>query len=98
MLQCLQSHHLKINLDKCIFGNTKVYYLGFILTPGEIKPGTNKLKAIQDAKPPTDVKMIRSFIELCIFFRTHIKDFARVAAPLYKLTRKDSDYKGGTFP
>ena len=29
---------------------------------------------------------------------THIKDFARVAAPLYKLTRKDSDYKGGTLP
>ena len=98
VLQCLQSHKLKINLDKCIFGNTKVDYLGFVLTPDGIKPGTNKLKAIQDAKPPTDVKMIRSFIGLCNFFRTHIKDFARVAAPLYKLTRKDSDDKGGTLP
>ena len=58
VLQCLQSHHLKINLDKCIFGNTKVDYLGFVLTPDGIKPGTNKLKAILDAKPPTDIKMI----------------------------------------
>jgi hypothetical protein len=35
-----------------------VSYLGFTLTPAGIKPGKNKLKAIKDAKPPTDVKTI----------------------------------------
>jgi hypothetical protein len=42
--------------------------------------------------------MIRSFVGLCNFFRTHIKDFAVIAAPLFKLTRKDSGYKGGPLP
>jgi hypothetical protein len=32
---------------------------------------------------------------LCNFFQTHIKDFAIIAAPLFKVTRKDSGYKNG---
>jgi len=98
VLQRLHSHNLKINLDKCFFGNKEVSSLGFTLTPEGIKPGKNKLKAIKDAKPPTDVKMIRSFVGLCNFFRTHIKNFAIIAAPLFKLTCKDSGYKGGPLP
>ncbi len=96
VLQRLQQNHLKINLDKCIFGNKEVSYLGFTLMPEGIKPGKNKLKAIETAEIPTDIKTIRSFVGLCNFFRTHIKNFAIVAAPLFKLTRKDSGYKGET--
>jgi hypothetical protein len=98
VLARLHKNHLKINLEKCVFGNKEVSYLGFTLTPEGIKPGKNKLKAIHDAKPPTDVKTIRSFVGLCNFFRTHIKDFALIAAPLFKLTRKDSGYKSGPLP
>jgi hypothetical protein len=68
------------------------------LTPDGIKPGKNKLKAIKDAKPPTDIETICSFVGLCNFFRTHIKEFALIAAPLFKLTRKDSGYKSGPLP
>jgi len=75
-----------------------VSYLGFTLTPEGIKPGKNKLKVIKDAKPPTDVKTICSFVGLCNFFRTHIIFFAIIAAPLFRLTRKDSGYKGGPLP
>jgi hypothetical protein len=98
VLQCLHSHNLKINLEKCFFGNQEVSYLGFTLTPDGIKPGKNKLKAIKDEKPPTDVKTISSFVGLCNFFCTHIKNFAIIAAPLFRLTRKDSGYKGGPLP
>ncbi len=73
-------------------------YLGFTLTPDGIKPGKSKLKAIKDAKPPTNIKTIRSFVGLCNFFRTHIKDFALITNPLFKLTRKDSGYKSGLLP
>jgi len=98
VLARLHKNHLKINLEKCVFGNKEVSYLGFTLTPDGIKPGKNKLKAIKDARLPTDIKTIRSFVGLCNFFRTHIKDFALIAAPLFKLTRKDSSYKSGPLP
>jgi len=94
----LHKNHLKVNLEKCVFGNQEVSYLGFTLTPEGIKPGKNKLQAIKDAKPPTTIKMVRSFVGLCNFFRTHIKDFATIVAPLFKVTRKDSGYKSGPLP
>jgi hypothetical protein len=33
VLEHLQQHNLKINLDKCFFRNREVSYLGFTLTP-----------------------------------------------------------------
>jgi hypothetical protein len=98
VLERLHNHNLKINLDNCFFSNKEVSYLGFTLTLEGIKLGKNKLKAIKDAKPPTDVKTIHSFVSLCNFFRTHIKNFAIIVAPLFKLTCKDSGCKGGSLP
>jgi hypothetical protein len=98
VFKSLHQNHLKVNLEKCVFGNREVSYLGFMLTPEGIKPGRNKLQAIRDAQSPTNVKMVRSFVWLCNFFRTHIKDFAIIAAPLFKVTRKHTGYKNGPLP
>ena len=95
VLMRLHQHHLKINLDKCLFGDQQVSYLGFTLTPEGIKPGKAKLKTIKQVTPPDDVKGIRSFMGLCNFFQHHIQDFAILAAPLFKLTRQDSEYQSG---
>ena len=54
----LIANGLKINLEKCVFGNNEVSYLGFTLTPNGISPGKDKLKCIRDASPPTDIKMV----------------------------------------
>jgi hypothetical protein len=82
VLQCLQQNSLKINLDICFFGNKEVSYLGFTLTPDGIKPGKRKFRAIKDAKRPTDVKTIWSFVGLCNFF--HTKDSGYKGGPLPK--------------
>jgi hypothetical protein len=50
---------------------------------------------IKQATPPDDVKGIRSFMGLCNFFRHHLQDFSIIAAPLFKLTRQDSEYQSG---
>ena len=68
VLMRLHHHHLKINLDKCLFGDKQFSHLGFTLTPEGIEPGEAKLKAIRNAGPPNDIKEIRSFMGLCNFF------------------------------
>ena len=98
VLMRLHQHHLKINLDKCLFGDRQVSYLGFTLTPDGIKPGEAKLKAIKLATEPGDVKAIRSFVGLCNFFWNHIQGFVITAAPLFKLTQQDSGYLSGPLP
>jgi hypothetical protein len=90
VLMRLHQHHQKNNLDKCFFGDKKVSYSGFTLTPEGITPGEAKLRAIKNAGLPSDIKEIQSFMGLCNFFRNHI-----TAAPLFKLTRQDSGYLSG---
>ena len=94
----LKSHNLKANLKKCVFGSDNVSYLGFRLTPDGIKPGLDKLKVIEKASPPQNVHEVRQFLGLCNFFRTHVRNFAQITAPLTALTRKDTGWKGGEMP
>jgi hypothetical protein len=55
VLQCLVQHNNKINLQKCVFGSKEVSYLDFRLTEEGIKPGTDKLKAVKNAPPTSNV-------------------------------------------
>ncbi len=64
----LIAHNLKVKLQKCVFGSNHVQYLGFLLSEYGIRPGTDKLKAVQLAAPPSSVKEVRQFLGLCNFF------------------------------
>ena len=85
VLQQLDRNHLKINLAKYFFRNTKVAYLGFVLTPKGIRPVCEKLQMLCNMLPPTNVHQVWQFIGLCNFFRKHIKDFAWISQPLHWL-------------
>ena len=98
LFQWLVQNGIKVNLDKCVFGNKNVSYLGFRLTEKGIIPGSDKLKAIRDVAPPSNVHEVRQFLGLCNFFRNHVKSFAQISAPLTALTRKDNEWKAGPLP
>ena len=42
---------------------------------------------------PTDVTGIRSFFGMCSYYRTYIKDFARLCHPMYNLTKNGAVFK-----
>lgn len=44
-------------------------------------------------KPPTKVKEVRRFIDMCVSYRKHIQNFAKIAAPLTNLTRSNVEFK-----
>ena len=91
----LRKTGLKVNLKKCHFGSNNVSYLGFRLTPKGILPGTDKLQAVRDTEPPKNVHQVRSFLGLCNFFRSHVRNFSFISNPLNQLTRKDCAWRGG---
>ena len=94
----LRAAGLKVNLTKCEFEATNVNYLGYRLTPEGILPGLDKLKAVRDSKMPTTVQEVRQFMGLCNFFRSHVRNFATIGAPLNKLTYKEANWKDGILP
>jgi hypothetical protein len=94
----LRKANLKLNLKKCHFGSTNDTYLGFRLTPQGILPDSDKLAAVKNARPPTNVHQIGQFLGLANFFRTHIRNFSAISSPLNVLTRKDTRWRGGPLP
>ena len=98
IFQRLVQNGIKVNLDKCVFGNKNVSYLGFRLTEKGIIPGSDKLKAIQDVAPPSNVHEVQQFLGLCNFFRNHVKNFAQISATLTALTCKDCEWKARHLP
>jgi hypothetical protein len=90
--------NLRLNPKKCVFGSDSVEYLGHTLSGDRVRPWQDKAKAMQTAQLPRSVKELRSFCGLANYFRSYIVQFAIKAAPLFKLTRQDSKWKGGELP
>jgi hypothetical protein len=82
-------------LAKCKFGSTNVSNLGYRLTPLGILPRADKLKAVLNSEPPKNVHIVRQFMGLCNFFRSHVQNFAPIGSPLHKLTSIETRWKGG---
>jgi hypothetical protein len=78
----IQQHGLKINLPKSTFCLREVEYLGFKINQEGAQPGTDQLKVITATQPPQDVVEVKQFLGLCNFYRSHIRNFAQLTAPL----------------
>jgi len=52
----------------------------------------SKIKAINEWTACRDVSKVHAFMGLSGYYRRFIKDFSTIAAPLYNLTRKESEF------
>jgi hypothetical protein len=69
--------NLSVQLQNCVFGSTHVHNVGFLLSKDGIQTGTDKLKAVQLAAPPTSITKVCQFLGLCKSFRTHVRHFTQ---------------------
>ena len=79
---------LKLKPKKCHFGQTKVKYLGHVISKEGIRPDPEKISAIKEYPAPRSVKEVRAFLGLANYYRKFVKDFAKIAVPLHDLTKK----------
>ncbi|CAH2108922.1 unnamed protein product [Euphydryas editha] len=91
----LRQFNLKANRDKCVFAREKVTYLGHVITTQGIEPDPEKVQAIMDMKPPTNLKELRTFLQTCAWFRKFIPKFSEVARPLTDLMKKNRPWNWG---
>lgn len=59
----------KISLDKCIFCQTKVKYVGHIVLADGVATDPSKVDAVMTWPWPTDLKTLRSFLDFCGYYR-----------------------------
>ncbi|GBG91038.1 hypothetical protein CBR_g51771 [Chara braunii] len=82
----LRQHKFKINSEKCEFGPTRVLYLGHEISAEGLKPDDAKVASIRDWPRPQSVTEMRSFLGMTGYYRTFVKNYSIVAAPLTDLT------------
>jgi hypothetical protein len=80
---------MKIHPKKCEFVVTSIVYLRHRILPNGIMAHWAKVISILEMPNPTDVHTLRSFIELCNYYKIYVQDFSSIAHPLYALLKKD---------
>uniref|UniRef100_A0A8C5PKT4 Gypsy retrotransposon integrase-like protein 1 n=1 Tax=Leptobrachium leishanense TaxID=445787 RepID=A0A8C5PKT4_9ANUR len=89
VLRRLQEQRLYAKAEKCIFDTDKVEFLGFIISPGNIRMDPSKTEAVATWPVPANKKGVQSFIGFCNFYRKFIRNFSTIIRPLTRLTKQD---------
>ena len=90
VLSRLREVGLKLNPKKCHFMCNQVTYLGHTIIPNGLKPNTDHLLAVKNFPVLKNVKSLKQFLNLSSFYRWFVHNFAKIAEPLHRLTRKDT--------
>ena len=84
----METTELRLKQHKCAFLLPAVEYLGHKISAEGIQPTEEKVRAIKEAPPPTNVTKLRSFLGLVNYYGKFLPNLASVLAPLYSLLQK----------
>ena len=71
----------------------EVEFLGVVIGPKGVEMQKEKVEGVLSWPAPKNVKKVQKFLGLANYYRRFIKNFARIAAPLHVLVRKEQKWK-----
>jgi len=89
VLRRLEENNLFVKLEKCKRKVRKVEFLGVVIGPKGVEMQKEKVKGVLNWLVPRNIKEVQKFLGLTNYYRRFIKNFARIAAPLHVLVRKE---------
>ena len=90
VLQRFMEAGLTLKMSKCKFFASQLEFLGHVVSGEGIRPSPKKVQAIQEVKPPSNITELRGFLGMTGWFRKFIQNYARIALPLTRLTKKEN--------
>ena len=88
----IENENLRLKASKCKFLQLETEFLGFTVSSEGVKPNPVKLQVIKDYPIPKSARDVKSFLGLVSYFRRSVKDFSKIANPLYSLTKADTKF------
>jgi RNase H-like domain found in reverse transcriptase/Reverse transcriptase (RNA-dependent DNA polymerase) len=96
VLARLRENDLHLNLDKCVFEQPHIDFLGVRVRDGEIRMDQSKVERVKDWPRPRNVREVRRFLGFTGYYRYFIKDYSRLARPLLDLTKQATPWNWGS--
>ena len=97
LLQFLSDKGLLCRLEKYLFAQPYVEYLGHQLSSWRVAKSPEVARdAVQKMPAPTTVSSLRSFLGSVQFYRKFLPNLSTHLEPLYRLTKKNSQWIWGT--
>lgn len=88
VLKRLKKAGLRLHRNKCVFLQEQVEYLGHRINAEGLHPVQSKVRAIEEAPPPTTVTELKAFLGLLNYYNKFLPNLATRLAPLHQLLRK----------
>ena len=96
ILSVLQEANLQLNPKKCSLVKPEIDYLGHTINGQGICPLQENIDAIVKLPTPSTPKQVHSFVQAANYYRDHIENFSKIAAPLFVYTKKNATWIGWT--
>lgn len=88
VLSRLESAGLTLKPSKCDLFKDEVRFLGHVVSKRGVMCDPEKVRSVAGWPVPKSVKQVRQFVGLTSYYRKFVKDYAKIASPLHKLTEK----------
>ena len=95
VLKRLEENDLFVKPEKCVWKVREVGFLEVIIGEDGVKMEKEKVQGVVEWPVPKNVKDVQKFLGLANYYRWFVKDFARIAKPLYETTRKGKKWEWG---
>lgn len=92
VLRRLKANKLFVKLEKCLFHQSSVPFLGHVISANGISMDPAKLSGIHDWPTPGKLKDVQAFLGLANYYRRFIHNFSALSKPLTALTKKDTQF------
>ena len=90
VLSLLQQHEYHVKISKCHFYQTKVSFLGHLISQDGLQVDPAKIETVKKWHPPTDKTGVRSLLGFGNYFRRFIYGYSQIVLPLLELTKKNT--------
>ena len=91
-LQRMNELGWKLKIAKSSILKDSVLFLGYIISSAGVKADPERVTVYKNWERPTNARQLIAFVQSIQYYKRLIPQFSLLSAPLYDLTKKDTDF------